>query len=352
MNFKKIISLVFVAAFCVTMFSACGEATAPSTTNTTTQSTTSASKTIALVGQNSDDAFWQAVKKGADEAAKKYGYTVTLANAEDATKIDAATHTKSLENALNNGVAGVIVMPVGKGYSTIFTKLYDAKIPVVQIDSLTQDDLESLESASKNPIVSTISTSYEKAGAGCAEKLYNAVKDDIKGSTETYVVGVIQRDDSDADKLKAKGFKEKFTEFADASEETKGKYKIETEEAEDYSDALVSLKDDNAKSVFITHKDIADNIADTVAAQTEPYKGIVFCGFDSGAKQVKWLSAENTNFIGGVAQNAYDIGYNAAEQCVFAVQGKDVKPTVEIEAQWYDIDNLDKMKQDNIVFEK
>ena len=35
----------------------------------------------------------------------------------------------------------------------------------------------------------------------------------------------------------------------------------------------------------------------------------------------------------------------------FAIEGKDVKTKVDIEGQWYDMENIDKMIQDNIVYQ-
>ena len=38
-------------------------------------------------------------------------------------------------------------------------------------------------------------------------------------------------------------------------------------------------------------------------------------------------------------------------ESVFAIEDKDVKPTVDIAGQWYDKSNIDKLIQDNIVYE-
>ena len=68
---------------------------------------------------------------------------------------------------------------------------------------------------------------------------------------------------------------------------------------------------------------------------------------------MKWLKGENEeSFIGGVAQDSYNLGFNAVEQCILAAQGKDLKPDIKIKAHWYDKTNVDKMTQENIVFEK
>lgn len=353
MNFKKMLSLVLVVVMCLSLFSGCGEnkQTEPSTTTEITAQNTR--KTIVLVGENESSGFFQNLKKGAEEAAKKYGYTLEYMGTQENAESIVSAHISGLENVIKNDVSGVVIVPKGEGYSEIYGKLYDAEIPVVQIDNLTEDDFEKIEGNKKNPVVSMVSTSYQEAGALCAEKLFEEIKEDIKKSADVFIVGVIQRDDSASDEEKTEGFIEKFSELADADSEIKDKYKIETESESTVENSLSELEEEKIKAVFITHPSIADKVSDIVSADAEKYKNIVFCGFDSGAKQLKWLENENiAKFIGGVAQDSYNLGYNAVEQCIFSIQGKEVKSEIEIEAKWYDKTNIDEMKQDKIVFEK
>lgn len=355
MNFKKMLSIIIVAVLCLTLFSGCGEEkdTGNASTTTTTEPTAVAGKTITLVGGMENMGFYESLKKGGEEAAKKYGFTLDYIGIDDTEQSDPQTHIKKLEEALNNDTSGVVVTPMGEGYSEIFGKFYDEQIPVVQIDSLTRDDIEELEEKNKNPIVATVLTDYKQAGSLCAEKMFEAVKEDIKKSQSTYVVGVIEREGDEFDEEKAEGFSEKFSELADADDSLKDKYKIETESESDYNEALTNLTEEKAKAIFITHPEIADKISDTVSSEKDKYKDIKFCGFDSGAKQMKWLESEDKGeFIGGVAQDAYNLGYNAVEQCIFSIQGKELKPEIKIEGHWYDKTNADKMKQDKFIFEK
>lgn len=356
MNFKKMLSIIVVIVLCLTLFSGCGEqenAGNSTTTSTTNEPNAAAGKTITLVGGNDNMGFYENLKKGGEEAAKKYGFTLNYIGINDTEQSDAATHIKKLEEVLESDTSGVVITPMGEGYGEIFSRFYDESIPVVQIDSITEDDIEDLEEKNKNPIAATVLTDYKQAGSLCAEKMFEKLKEDIKKEENTYVIGVIEREQVDFDEEKAKGFTEKFTELADADESIKEKYKIETESETDYNEALNNLTEEKAKAIFITHPEIADKISDIVSSDKEKYKDITFCGFDSGAKQLKWLESEDSGkFIGGVAQDSYNLGYNAVEQCIFSVQGKELKPYIEIEGHWYDKNNADKMKQDKFVFEK
>ncbi len=353
MKLKKVLSLIIIVAFCVTTFSGCGEENKNTTSTTAEMSNQNPEKTIVMVGGNEDEGFWQNLKKGGQEAAKKYGFTLNYVGTDDENDNVVATHISSIGKVIKEGASGVVVVPVGEGYSEIYGRLYDEKIPVVQIDNLTEDDFERLESNKKNPIVSIVSTDYEQAGALCAERLFEKLKDQIKKAETQFVLGVLGQEDTPSDEEKAKGFVEKFSELADADSEIKGKYKIETASESRYEDAFADLIKENINAVFITDPIIADKISDIVSAEAEKYSKITFCGFDSGAKQLKWLTMENgPQFIGGIAQDSYNLGYNAVEQCVFAVEGKENKENIKIEGEWYDKENLDKMKQENIVFEK
>ena len=54
---------------------------------------------------------------------------------------------------------------------------------------------------------------------------------------------------------------------------------------------------------------------------------------------------------GAVAQDSYNIGYKAVEQCVFAIENRAVTKTVDIEGAWWNKDNADKMIKDKLVYE-
>ncbi len=350
MNYKKILCLIMIAVFGLTAFSSCGEAN-KGVTNTTENTNLVQEKTITLVGGDEENGFVQSMKKGAEEAAGKYGYSLDFVGVDEGTVNAVASHIASIGKAINAGTAGVVIVPDGEGYSEIYSRLYDEKIPVVQIGYVTEEDFEAVEGNKKNPVVSTVATDYRQAGAISAEKLFEKVKEDIKKTTEPFMVGVIKREDSISDEEKSEGFVEKFTELADADPQLKDKYSVETEAESSYEASFNELTENDAKAIFITHTEIADKISDVVMSEPEKYKEIVFCGFDSGAKQLKWMS-ENEGFIGGVAQDSFNLGYNAIEQCIFAIEKKDIKETIKIEAKWYDKLNVDKMKQDNIVFDK
>ena len=62
-------------------------------------------------------------------------------------------------------------------------------------------------------------------------------------------------------------------------------------------------------------------------------------------------SIKTAKLIGSVAQDSFQIGYNAVEQAIFALEGKEVTEDVAIAGAWWDATNVDKMIEDNLVYE-
>ena len=363
MKIKKIVSLLCVLVMLVAAFTGCGEdkgnmTNTTSADNNVTNNVT-VNKTIAVVAKGESHAFWQAVKKGAEDAGKKYGYNITFRGPASESSSDLPSQKEMVQTALSNNVAGLVIATIGEGFADMLTQAYDKNIPVVQFDSgVWAADINTLDQQNKNPIVSTVSTSNKKAAALDAEYFFEAIKEDVSKSTDTYIIGVIQHDETQTGIDRATGFIEKFTELADADSATKGKYKIEKEvkpgDANNaYIDALNALVEKNAKAVFMSNEGVVKQVSDAIASNEGKYDGIVFCGFDAGTKQIQWMknTETKTRLVGSVAQDSYNIGYNAVEQCVLAIEGKDVKTSVDIEGQWYDNSNIDKMIQENIVYE-
>ncbi len=350
MKCKKVISLILSVVLIAGILSGCGGDGGQQA---------SSGKTIAVVAKGESHAFWQAVKKGAEDAGKKYGYSITFRGPASESSSDLPSQKEMVQTALSNNVSGLVIATIGEGFSDMLTQAYDKNIPVVQFDSGVWDaDIKTLDSQKKNPIVSTVATSNEDAAALCAENFFNAIKEDVAKSDDKYVIGVIQHDETQTGIERAKGFTEKFKELADKDSSTKGKYRIEKEvkpgDANNaYIDALNALVEKGADAVFMSNEGVVKQVSDAIAANPGKYDGIVFTGFDAGTKQIQWIKKGDTKtrLVGSVAQDSYSIGFNAVEQCVFAIEGKDVKKTVDIAGQWYDKSNIDKLTKENIVYE-
>ena len=317
-----------------------------------------ASKTVAVVAKGESHAFWQSVKAGSVAAGEKYGYKVTFQGPASESAKDLPSQKEMVSTALNNSPAAMVLGTIGEGFVDSLTQAFDEKIPVVQVDSgIWANDIAALDKANKNPIVSSVATSNELAAGLAAEKFFEVIKSEIAASEGKYVVGIIQHDETQTGIDRAGGFEKKFKELADADSSTAGKYEIAKEvkpgDADQaYKTALEALYEKGVKAIFMSNEGVVKQVYDAIGAAEGKYDAIKFCGFDAGTKQIEWMKkTTGPKLVGSVAQDSYQIGYQAVEQAIFAAEGKDVTATVAIAGAWWNSENVDQMVQDNLVYE-
>ncbi len=343
---KKLIALLTVFVLATAMLVGCGGG-----------ETTETKGTIAVVAKGESHAFWQSVKAGAEAAGEKYGYNITFRGPASESAKDLPSQMEMVQTALSSGASALVLGTIGEGFVDMLSQAYDSQIPVVQFDSgIWAKDIEALDAANKNPIVSSVATSNYLAAQIDAEKFYEALKEDI-AAADKYVVGVIQHDETQTGIDRAQGFIDKFTELADADASTKGKYVIEKEvkpgDADNaYKAALEALYEKDAKAIFMTNEGVVKQVYDAIAAAGAKYDAIKFCGYDAGSKQIEWMKATTgPKLVGAVAQDSFQIGYQAVEQAVFSLEGKEVSAKVDISGAWWDASNVDEMIAANLVYE-
>lgn len=343
---KKVVTLILAAVLALGTLAGCGAQGA------------SGGKTIAVVAKGESHAFWQSVKAGAEAAAKEAGYSITFRGPASESAKDLPSQVEMVQTALSNNVSGLVLATIGEGFTDLLAQAYDKKIPVVQFDSgIWANDVAALDSQSKNPIQASVATSNTLAAGVAAENFFAAIKEEIAAADGTYVVGIIQHDETQTGIDRASGFEQKFIELADADETTKGKYKIEKEvkpgDANNaYKDALEALYEKGAKAIFMSNEGVVKQVYDAICATSGKYDDVKFCGFDAGTKQIEWMKATSgAKLVGAVAQDSYAIGYNAVKQVINAIEGKTVEGTVAIPGAWWDATNVDEMIKNNLVYE-
>ena len=349
---KKLIALA-LALVLVLSLAAC--ATPDNKPDETKGEANKTEKTIAVIAKGESHAFWQAVKAGAEKAAKEKGYKLTFQGPANENPESVPSQVTMVQTALSNNVDGIVLATIGSGFGELLTQAYDKKIPVVTFDSglFAKEDI----TEGKNPIVAHVATSNTAAAAVNGEKLFAAIKADIAAASESapYVVGVIQHDETQTGIDRAKGFIDKFTELADADETTKGKYKIEKEVKpgdanQAYVAALEALYEKGAKAIFMTNEGVVKQVYDATKSAEGKYDAIVFSGFDAGTKQLTWIKENATpKLLGSVAQDSIEMGYQATLQCIAAVEGQTAKD-VAIAGAWYNAENLISMLDSNLIY--
>ncbi len=343
---KKLIALLTVFVLATAMLVGCGGS-----------GDVAEKGTIAVVAKGESHAFWQSVKAGAEAAGEKYGYKITFRGPASESAKDLPSQMEMVQTALSNNASALVLATIGEGFVDLLTQAKDSNIPVVQFDSgIWANDVAALDAADKNPLVAHVATSNYLAAGTVAENFYAAIKEDI-AAADNYIVGVIQHDETQTGIDRAAGFVDKFTELADADEATKGKYKIEKEvkpgDADNaYKAALEALTEKGSSAIFMTNEGVVKQVYDAIGAAGTKYDAIKFAGYDAGTKQIEWMKkTTGPKLVGAVAQDSYQIGYQAVEQAVFALEGNEVTEKVDIAGAWWDATNVDEMIEKNLVYQ-
>jgi ribose transport system substrate-binding protein len=137
---------------------------------------------IAVIVKSSNSNFWQNVQKGASASIKELkGYTMSFQG--PASESAVADQVNMVENAVNRKVAGIVLAPSDPdALIPAIKKAWEAKIPVVLIDSMISD-------AGKQYYQSFLATDNEAAGALAAKELIAKAGTTGKIAIMSYVAG-------------------------------------------------------------------------------------------------------------------------------------------------------------------
>lgn len=162
---RKIVTTCLASVFALTAFSAMAQ-----------------TKEIAVIVKTVNSTFWQNVQKGANAAQKDAnGYSLTFQGPAAESAI--ADQVNMVENAVNRKVAGIVLAPSDPdALVPAVKKAWEAKIPVVIIDSMLSD-------AGKQYYQAFLSTDNEKAGEMSAKALVDKVGKTGKIAIMSYVAG-------------------------------------------------------------------------------------------------------------------------------------------------------------------
>ena len=342
---KKLISLSLALVMALGLV-AC------STGSTSTGGNEAEAKTIAVIAKGETHAFWQAVKAGAEAAGAEAGYAVTFRGPTAESEEFVGSQREMVQAALNNASTKAIVLAtIGLGFADELVSAFDKGLPVVEFDSgLYSGGADITEG--KDPTIGSVATNNKAAAAVVAENFYAYLKDQGLAANG-YKVGVIQHDSTSTGIDRAEGFIEKITELAAADGITLDiNRQVKTNNAGEYKLGLTALKDWGAAAIFMTNEGVVNEVFPEISDNAATYKDILFCGFDAGTNQYNWMKDAGATYallVGSVAQDSYNIGYEAVKMAIAKLDGKDVSD-VGIAGVWYTAENIDEQKDRNIFY--
>ena len=384
MKMKKILStlaltLVLSVALTSCATSTTATATAAATTKAAVDATTAAAgettaapaTTIAakdiyipVISKGLQHQFWQVVKKGADDAAAKYGITITFEG--PASESEIAAQVTMLDSAIAKKPSAICLAALSTDSVTDqLNKCLDAKIPVIGFDS-------GVPGAPEGSIYANASTDNNAAGALAATSMFPAIEAQVKAATVAAPVriAVLSQDaTSESVKGRTKGYIDKMLELVKADGITDvavvghDMYKNDVAEksaaviidvavsattaAADLATSCSALLNKSPISVYGSNESAANGILD---ASDEGAKlgEIVAVGFDAGIRQKTAVAAGY--FLGSITQDPYNIGYQAVELAYKAVMGETVA-NVDTGAKFYTAANMNDADIKDLVYD-
>ena len=340
-KFTRIMAIVLAVALCAVAFASCGNGG-----NSDTKGT------IAVVAKGETHAFWQAVKAGAEQAGKDYGYNVTFRGPTAESEEYVNQQREMVQAALNTkDIKAIVLATIGLGFGDELTSAYNKGLPVVEFDSGLYSGGADI-TAGKDPTIGGVATDNYAAAGVAAENFYAYLKSQ-NVLTNGYKVGIIQHDSTSTGIDRAGGFKDKITALATADGYTLDiNVQVKANNAGEYKLGLTALKEWGAQSIFMTNEGVVNEVFPEVSDNAATYKDILFAGFDAGTNQYNWIKDNGANYallVGSVAQDSYSIGYKAVELAAKKLAGETVSD-VGIAGRWYNAANIDELKEQNIFY--
>ena len=376
---KKVLSVLLSTAMVATMFAGCGSKKDEAASTDSTKDDAATEDTadegdkaedsgdaapagdmhFEIVSKGFQHAYWQAVKKGADNKAKELGVTINFVGPN--TESDIADQVQMLNNAINASPSaiGFAALDTQAALDAIQTAM-DSGIPIIGFDS-------GVTGAPDGAVLANASTDNYAAGELAAEKTYEAIKDTIANASGTVRIGVLSQDaTSESVGNRGLGFIDKMGELCIAAGKTvnvEGNQKFiadskveKTEGANVIIEVAVPATVD--ASLSKTDCETLLNKDDTIAIYgSNQHSGeamvsanetlqkfgtgegkVIGVAFDSGAV-IKAAVADGT-FLGAITQAPVAMGEKLVELMVAAANGESVADT-DTGCQWYTAENMD-----------
>ena len=268
---------------------------------------------IPVISKGFQHQFWQTVKKGAEDAAKKYDVDITFEGPP--TEADIQPQVQMLVNAMAKNPSAIALAALDT--NSVMDQLNQAiqrKIPIIGFDS-------GVPNAPKGAIYATAATNSYAAAGLAADAMFPAIKAKIEAATpEKPVVIVDFNQDATSQSVtdRGKGFRDQMIKlittqtkrtkddirvqgnpaYIAADSPTKGKSIIidvqvpaspkDTDATNTAAAILNRVKSDNILGIFCSNEGTARAVLAATndgSALATQYAGLLVVGFDAGAAQ-------------------------------------------------------------------
>jgi ribose transport system substrate-binding protein len=266
-----------------------------------------ATEDIAVIVKTNNSSFWQVVNKGAQDAAKELGITITYDG--PAAETDINGQVSLVENAINRKVKGIVLAPCDpNALVKVAEKAKQQKIALVGIDSELNTKCDSF-----------LTTNNVVAGQKAAQELIKRAGKSGKVALMLYVAGAGSCVD------RAKGFTDEIK--AKTKMKIIGPYYSDADSAKalnQMTDVLAAHPD--LKAVFAANEPTAIGVGKAIADSGKAGK-IVAIGFD-GAPILQDYVKKGV-YQGIMVQSPYNMGYLGVKTAWDKINGKPIKEFID-----------------------
>ncbi|MDH2412747.1 ABC transporter substrate-binding protein [Nocardioides sp. CER19] len=284
---------------------------------------------IAIVSKGFQHQFWQAVKQGAEDEAKKEGARITFEGPPAETDVE--QQMTMLSNAITKkpDALGFAALD-SKAAAPLLDQAKSADIPVIAFDSGVESDIP----------LTTAATDNKAAAAEAAKHM-----SDLLGGKGT-VAMVVHDQTSKSGTDRRDGFIDWMKTNAPGI----------TLLPVQYGAGDQAKSADITKSIIQSHPDVAgiygsnegSAIGVVKGVEESGKKGIVVVGFDSGQAQIDAIN--NGIMAGAITQNPVGMGAELVKAAMKAINGEDLPKTIDTGFYWYDKTNINDPKIQAVLY--
>ncbi|MDU0202460.1 substrate-binding domain-containing protein [Paenibacillus sp. MAH-36] len=320
---SKIVMATVALTLSASLLAACGSSPTSSTTTTSSAkpASSNASKPyIPVISKGFQHQFWQAVKQGAEKAAKEFDVNITFEGPETEAQVD--KQIEMLQAALDKKPTAIAFAALdSKASVSLLQKAKSANIPVIGFDSGVDSDIP----------VTTAATDNKKAAALAADKMAEKIGDAgevaLVVHDQTSRTGVDRRDGF-VDQMKAKHPNIKIVDIQyGGGDQLK---------STDLAKAIIQGHP-NLKGIFGANEGSAIGVVNAVTELKNDK--LVIIGYDSGKAQIDAI--KSGKMAGAITQDPIGIGYWSVKAAVMASKGEKVEKSIDTGFHWYDKTNMD-----------
>lgn len=323
MKKKGLLMLTASMLLAATVLSACGSSnTASSAAPAATKAPEAAGEIyIPVISKGFQHQFWQAVKQGAEKAAKEFNVKISFEGPETESQVD--KQIEMLTTALGKKPQAIAFAALdSKAAVPLLEKAKAANIPVIGFDSGVDSDIP----------ITTAATDSKASAALAADKMAELI------GKEGEVALVVHDQTSRTGMDRRDGFLEQM----------KAKYPnikiVDTQygggdilKSTDLAKAIVQAHP-NIKGIFGANEGSAIGVVNAITELKKNDK-IVVIGYDSGKQQTDAI--RSGKMAGAITQDPIGIGYWSVKAGVMAIKGEKVEKNIDTGFHWYDKTNID-----------